>query len=209
MVRNIRSYLTLTAVLSAPASAAGISRVTVLTYNHASVPPDVVEQAETRATRIFQHCGIEIRWVNCIESPVEIPRPAGVRALAWAQVRHCTNLVRAHARTCGKTRQNSRFRIIAYRRDLRKYSQYLQSRSRTGCQGSRHTNETHSRLRYDSRTRPLILGTGEPRNCWHHAGPWDRKALENIARGYMTFTAKESERMRANIRARAKAQEAR
>lgn len=41
------------------------ARVTISVYNEAEVPTDVVDGAEEQASRVFQHAGIEVTWLNC------------------------------------------------------------------------------------------------------------------------------------------------
>jgi hypothetical protein len=39
--------------------------VTVSIHNDAAIPSGVLLQAEAEASRVFQHAGLEIRWLNC------------------------------------------------------------------------------------------------------------------------------------------------
>jgi len=44
--------------------------VTVSIHNDAGLPPEVLLQAESEASRIFREAGLEIRWLNC--SPPQV-----------------------------------------------------------------------------------------------------------------------------------------
>jgi hypothetical protein len=46
-------------------AAANSSPVTVSIHNDAGIPSGILLQAEAEASRVFQHAGIEIRWLNC------------------------------------------------------------------------------------------------------------------------------------------------
>ena len=39
--------------------------LTISVYNGAEVPVEVLSRAEEQAQRIFQHAGIEVKWLNC------------------------------------------------------------------------------------------------------------------------------------------------
>ena len=45
--------------------AANSSPVTVSIHNDAGIPSRILLQAETEASRVFQHASLEIRWLNC------------------------------------------------------------------------------------------------------------------------------------------------
>jgi hypothetical protein len=49
--------------------------VTVSVHNDAGIPPAVLLLAESEASRIFRHSGLELRWLNCSSAPQapEIP----------------------------------------------------------------------------------------------------------------------------------------
>jgi len=47
-------------------------KITVFVYNYAAIPADVLAQTEAEAARIYQHVGIEVRWLDCPLSPGEV-----------------------------------------------------------------------------------------------------------------------------------------
>jgi hypothetical protein len=55
----------LATVLSTPAAADPLQRVTVRTFNYAQVPPDELQNARLSAEAIFRAAGVSIRWIDC------------------------------------------------------------------------------------------------------------------------------------------------
>ncbi len=79
-----KGFLVLAVIASFPQLGSAQQRdsdlgITVRVYNIASVPDDVLERAETIATQIFQHAGIELTWTGCPTSVEERHRYPGCR----------------------------------------------------------------------------------------------------------------------------------
>ena len=72
--------------------------VTVSVHNDAGVPPAVLLQAESEATRIFRQSGLELRWLNCSlpqavpENPIECATADFPRHLQLRIARRSLNL---------------------------------------------------------------------------------------------------------------------
>lgn len=78
-------WLVLALVLLCPSiwstvAAANSLPVTVSTHNDAAIPSGILLQAEAEASRVFQHAGIEVRWLNCPLPAVGPVHPAQCEA---------------------------------------------------------------------------------------------------------------------------------
>ncbi len=49
-----------------------VPQVTVSVHNDAGVPPEILMQAESQASRVFRHSGLETLWLNC---PLSLENP--------------------------------------------------------------------------------------------------------------------------------------
>ena len=63
------------AVTIGPAAARPVTEEqTVLVYDAAQVPPQVLLNAKSDVIRIFREAGIQLRWLNCLPIPGECPK---------------------------------------------------------------------------------------------------------------------------------------
>ena len=58
-------------------------RVTVSVHNDADIPLDVLRQAESEASRIFRHSGVEIRWLNCSPPQLFAQHPSACATVSF------------------------------------------------------------------------------------------------------------------------------
>ncbi len=78
-------WITSNALARAKDDTAGI--LTISIFNDASVPAEVLVQAEGRASRILSHAGIQVEWLNCVVGDTHIPdqfeHPSACNSIAY------------------------------------------------------------------------------------------------------------------------------
>jgi hypothetical protein len=200
---ELRSCLALQAVFAAALRAADLSpTITVLMYNYAPIPSDVLVQTEAKVARIYQHCGIKIRWVNSPlssgaagqASDAELSPASTLLALRMLS-RPMAERVRRAQETVGfvLSPEDGSFATVAdvFAGDIEQLANNRGIPERI-LLGYIVTHELGH----------LLLGPGSHGTTGIMHSPWRVKELENIARGFMMFTPDEAERMRTNIRSR-------
>jgi hypothetical protein len=176
-------------------------RITVIVYNYAAVSGKVLAEAKAAGTRIFRETGIEVEWLDCPLSPeraVEYPScqmPPGPDRLAIRVVsRAMAARLRLPPRVFGFAllTDDGSFPLVA--------SVFADDAKGPGFEdvepGAFLGNIIAHELGH------LLLAVAAHSDSGIMRDHWQRSDLEFIAQGYLYFTRKERERLRAGVRDR-------
>jgi hypothetical protein len=183
-------------------------KFTVFVYNYAAIPAEVLMQTEAEAARIYRHEGIEVEWLDCPLSPGEASQftacqiPSGPTRLA------VRILSQSMAKRLRQAQESFGFALYPDDGSFATVANVFahdaeQLADRRGIRlgvilGHLVAHEVGH----------LLLGAGSHSAIGIMHVTWHLKELEIIGQGTMTFTPKEAERMRKNIRVRMAAEEA-
>lgn len=198
MNTGIRCCLT-TAVLSAALGAAEpTEKIAVVIYNYAAVAPGLLAQAEAEAARIYQHCRIEFRWLDCPLTSGKAGCQISLKP-TWLALRILPQTMAERVRLSHEglgfapSPEDGSFAIVA--------NVFAHDAEQLGT-----TSGIAERIILGHvmahELGHLLLGAGSHSDTGIMHASWRSKELKIIAQGRMTFTPGEAERMRTNIRAR-------
>jgi len=190
-----------------PGAAEPSPKFTVFVYNYAALPAEVLKQTEAEAARIYRHEGIEVEWLDCPLSPGEASQftacqiPSGPTRLA---VRILSQSMAERLRQAQESfgfalyPDDGSFATVAnvFAHDAEQLADRRGIRQGV-ILGHLVAHEVGH----------LLLGAGSHSAVGIMHATWHLKELEIIRQGAMTFTPKEAERMRTNIRVRMAAEE--
>jgi len=178
-------------------TAADGPHIMVSVHNDAGIPPATLMQSEVEASRIFEHSGLKIHWLNC-----PLPR-AGPQDPS----------------VCGVAEfpEHLQLRIAKHSLNLNEFTMgisYL-SADGTGCyadlffERARQLHET-SRLSLASilghgiahELGHLLLGTNSHSPAGLMRARWQPADLSSIGRGALLFSPLESQQMQSKLSAR-------
>jgi hypothetical protein len=181
-------------------------RITVFVYNYAAIAPEVLGETEAEAARIYHYGGIEIHWLDCPLAPkdadlfpaCQIP-PGPTRLALRILSQSMADRLRQADDSFGFAMipEDGTFATIA---NVFSYdAEHL---------ADRHLMRHGAILGHLAAHElgHLLLGIGSHSSLGIMYVPWGLKELDIIAQGLMMFTPREAERMRANIRARTRAE---
>lgn len=200
---EFRSYVALSVIWASSLSARALSpSITVLVYNYAAIPSEVLAQTETEAARIYHGGSIEIQWLDCplsLKEAAQFPAcqvPTGPTKLA---VRLLSQSMAERLRQVQDSLgfalypENGGFATIAnvFAHDA---EQLADSR------GMRRGVVLGHVLAHE--VGHLLLGAGSHSISGIMHVPWRQKELKLVAQGLMTFAPAELEKMQTNISVR-------
>lgn len=168
--------------------------VTISVYNEAEVPADVVDSAEEQASRVFQHAGIEVTWLNCGIPAVSEEASRACREAVFPDHLHL-RIVRKSAGLKGETMGIS-----------------FQANDGSGCyadlfyepMGQLHQSDgvdIASLLGYVAAHEigHLLLGTNSHSAAGIMRARWNSQELASAKARGLVFSEQESVRMRAKL----------
>jgi len=209
MIAKIKRYVALAALLATTLSAADLSStIAVLVYNYAPIGSDLLERTEAEAASIYQHCGINIRWMNYLSSAGEAVRLPDYQLASgppWLALRM---LSRSMAERVRESHGSAGFAFSPADDSFGRIANVLPYEAE---QLAKHRGiPVQIILAYvvTHELGHLLLGPGSHGTMGIMQYHWGRQELGNIARGSMMFTRAEAGRMRVNIQARVAEQKA-
>jgi hypothetical protein len=176
--------------------------VSVSLFNDAHVPPDVLDAAEVRTTRILHRAGIDITWINCSSSgggiPPADPESPPTICSAISYPRHLS------------------VRIVALPRAASEdtFGQSFQDESGTGC----YSDVYFSRVQLSTARNllggaeilgyvmaheigHLLLGVNSHSMAGVMRAHWQPDDLRRAAKGDLLFTPEQAALMRSHLAA--------
>jgi hypothetical protein len=169
-------------------------RITVLVYNTAKVRVAILDRAEREATRIYREAGIEVEWVHC-----PCGRQAGLTQLMLRIIPRLFGSNRAgfrddHLGFAPSGQGDGVLATIFYHR----VEELTKGGNPSYVLGDAIAHELgHLLLGQNAHS---LIGLMRPH--------WSRGDLERAVDGLLQFTPEQAERLRANVSARVKQQEA-
>jgi hypothetical protein len=199
MNRGIRCCLTAAVLVAALGAAEPIPKITVLIYNYAAIPPGLLAQTEAEAARIYQHCRIEFRWLDCPLRSEEVDRfpackiPSGP---TWLALRILLSPMAKYAQAPEESlgfalhSDEGSFAITAnvFAHDVEQLA-HTYGIPEGVILGHVMAHELGH----------LLLGPESHSDNGIMQATWHLKELKIIAQGLMMFTPAEAERLRTNI----------
>jgi len=182
---------------------------TVLVYNYAAIPPEVLAQTEAEVARLYARGAIEIVWLDCPLSAGETghfpacrvpqgPTWLALRILPQSMAEHLPRAIDSLGSAfCPDNGSFGTF-ATAFAHEV----EQLASRRRIGQEIIFGQVVAHELAH-------LLLGAGShsPSGIMHAS--WHIKEMQIIAQKQMMFTAPELEKMRSNLRLRMAAEKSR
>jgi hypothetical protein len=204
MKNLLRSFLTLLFLLSPPASGIGETlssdkdaprnlKITVLVYNMAKVPSQVLALAEGEASRIFQEADVQMEWMECPCSP----------SLGSTDV-----MLRIIPRLFGSMKADFRQDDLGFAPSSEEggvlatiFFHRVEAVTKGGSVAPILGNAIAHELGH------LLLGPKAHSSIGIMTAHWSRELLKLASRGFLHFTSEQAELMRAHVSARRKQQE--
>lgn len=183
-------------------------KIEILVYNYAGLPTVTLAGAERETARIYQRAGIRTEWRDCPLRPDEAAQFPGCLVPITPTRLSLQILPRGMAERDGLYRDT--FGSALYPEDGGFGMTALVCAPCAG-QLAKGREEIHAAILGSVMAHELghlLLGSGSHGATGLMHTPWHSQELERISQGLMRFTSWESERMRAQILARAGQREA-
>jgi len=174
-------------------------RVTVWLYDYARVSRETLENAKSKAGRIFLQAGVRLAWVDCPRSMEEIPKyPAcqGVLRPTRLVLRilsgSAASGANSHSKTCGRAalREDGGFGLQAG-----VYASCAEGRPVLGHLMAHELGH-------------LLIGTRTHSPAGVMQTDWSPTQVRHAAQGRLLFSTKDALRIRAQVRERMRAERA-
>jgi hypothetical protein len=172
-------------------------QVTVAVHNDAGIPPGILLQAESEASRIFRQSGLQVRWLNC--SPPQLFKQSPSECATADFPRHLQLRIAKHSRNLN---------------ELTMGASYL-SADGTGCYADLFFDRAQLVHETSHVSMATILGHGIAHELGHlllgtnsHApagimrARWQSADLASASKGTLLFSSLESQEMRFKLTAR-------
>jgi len=186
-----------------PITAAGPNpKVTVLVYNYAEISSKTLAQTEREAARIFQKSGIDSEWVDC---PLTADESGKFPACPF-QPRQADLILRivpqSMADRLRSVRDSFGFTMFPDDGSMPKTANVFSHDAEQIAKKNRVTSTAVLATVTAHEIGHLLLGPESHSSGGIMKAHWRRNDLQTIARGWMTFTPEQSEKMRSGAQAR-------